>query len=300
MLRKNSILVRFLSIVFLVCTWPAIAQVSVVDDLGNTITFTQPPQRIVSLAPHITEALFAAGAGDRVVGVVEYSDYPEAAKQIASVGSYTRLDFERLLSLKPDLVVAWHSGNPVAMRAKVASLGLPIYLSEPRNLDDVVSNVERLAILIGTEAQAAAVVKEYREGLSILRANNRNKTPVRVFYQIWNRPLMTVNGQHLISKVIELCGGVNLFAELDTLAPQVSLEAVLLADPQIIVASGMAHERPEWLSDWLKWQRLSAVKGEHLVVIHPDIIQRHTLRILQGAEQMCQHLDKVRAGFKTE
>lgn len=289
----------------LTCCWlfiasPVMAEISVIDDMGHQVRLEQPAQRIVSLAPHVTEMLFAAGAGEQVVGVVEYSDYPEQAKQIPSVGSYSRLDFERLLALKPDLVVAWHSGNPAEMREKVAELGFPVFLSEPRGLDDVADNVEQLAHLAGTEAQAAAAVKDYREQLANLRTNNDAKPPVRVFYQIWDRPLMTISGGHLIGRVIELCGGDNIFTELETLAPQVSLEAVLLADPQIIVASGMAHERPEWLSAWKKWRDLAAVKDDHLVVIHPDIIQRHTPRILQGAQQMCEHLDAVRKTWQTE
>jgi len=276
----------------------AAAQVSVVDDAGNRVTLPDYPSRIISLAPHITDLLFAAGGGDKVVGVVNYSDYPPAAKQLPIIGSYVALDFEQILALKPDLVVAWQGGNPAAMRDKVAALGIPMFLSEPHELDDVADGIERLAKLMGTESAAAPAIKQYRDELAALQLANRGKTPVRVFYEIWNQPLMTINGGDLISKVIKLCGGDNIFAELQVPAPQVSREAVLLADPQIIIGSGMAYERPEWLDEWRRWPEMAAVKGDHLVAIHPDIIQRYTPRILLGAQQMCDYLDEVRVGLK--
>lgn len=268
--------------------------VTVTDDSGRQVALAQPAGRIVSLAPHLTELLFAAGAGARVVGVDQHSDYPPAARHITHLGSALQLDLERLLALQPDLVVIWQSGGGAAMIDKLQSLGLSVYRSDPRSLGDIATSLERLGRLAGTEAQAARAAQAFRQALHELRRRHAGKPRLRVFYQIWHRPLMTVNGEHLISAVMDLCGGDNIFADLPTLAPQVSTEAVLVADPQVIIASGRAVERPEWLQAWLKWEALAAVKQESLYVIHPDIIQRHTPRILQGAEQMCGYLDQAR------
>lgn len=268
--------------------------VTVTDDSGRRVTLAQPARRIVSLAPHATELLFAAGAGARVVGVDQHSDYPPAANTITRLGSALQPDLERLLALQPDLVVVWESGNARAMVEKIESLGLTVFRSDPRRLEDVATNLERLGRLAGTAAEAEQAAQAYRQRLAQLRRQHSGKSRVRLFYQIWHQPLMTVNGEHLISAVMALCGGENVFAQLPALAPQVSTEAVLVADPQAIIASGKAEERPEWLQAWLKWEGLTAVKLESLYVIPPDIIQRHTPRILLGAEQMCAYLDQVR------
>jgi iron complex transport system substrate-binding protein len=268
--------------------------VTVVDDVGNRITLAQPAQRIVSLSPHLTELLFAAGAGDKVVGVVEFSDYPEAARHIKRIGSAMSLDMEGLMALQPDLVVAWESGNSRAMLEKIDSLGYTVYRSEPRQLEDIAANIKALAQLAGSEKQAAPVVADYLAELKRLRQQNSGKSRISVFYQIWNQPLMTINGEHLISKVIELCGGENIFAGLSGLAPQVSLEAVLLKKPDVILIGDRNGERQKWLNFWQAWDDIPAVKKGNIYVIHPDLIQRHTPRILQGAALVCGYLDKAR------
>ena len=270
------------------------AGLTVVDDTGATVTLAQPAKRVVSLAPHVTEMLFAVGAGRQIVGAVDYSDYPEAAKAIPRVGGYNAIDLEAIVALEPDLVVAWRSGNAEAAVEKLKQLGLNVYFSEPRLLDDVATDVERLSVLTGhvTEGQRAA--SGYRAELKRLQQRYAGAAKVRVFYQIWNRPLMTINGQHLIGRVIELCGGENIFAALPTLAPHVDLESVVLANPDAIIASGMGAERPEWLDEWRRWPQLAAVKSDSIFVIQPDIINRHSPRILQGAAQMCGQLQEVR------
>lgn len=285
---------RLLGLMLVLFSAVARASVSAVDDTGATVTLAQPAKRIVSLAPHVTEMLFAAGAGRQIVGAVEYSDYPEAAKAIPRVGGYSGFDLERIVALKPDLVVAWPSGNAQAALAKLRQLGLKIYLSEPRALEDVATDLERLAVITGHAAEGRKAAAEYRAGLKRLQQRYAGAARVRLFYQIWNRPLMTINGQHLIGHVIELCGGDNIFATLPTLAPQVDLEAVLRANPEVIIASGMGYERPEWLDEWQRWPQLAAVQSDSIYVIHPDIINRHSPRILQGAAQMCEQLQAVR------
>ena len=257
--------------------------------------WSQPARRIISLTPHITELLFAIGAGEWLVGTVQFSNYPPEAKKIVRVGGYEQFDMESILQLAPDLVVAWPSGNPQAQLAKLQQLGLPLVYSDPKRMTDIPADMRRLGELVGTLATATAQAEIFEKTYQQLHQRFSSKAKVRVFYQIWDQPLMTVNGQHVISDVIRLCGGENIFHALPILAPTVSIEAVLQANPQVIIASGMAEERPEWLDAWRHWPHLTAVSQNNLFVIHPDLIQRHTPRILQGATQLCKALDMARA-----
>ncbi len=274
---------------------PLLAQaagISVRDDAGRTVSMPHPAQRIVSLAPHATELLFAAGAGSRVVGVVEYSDYPPAATRLPSVGSGIALDLERILQLKPDLVVAWHSGNSAAQVARLEQLGIPVFESEPRNFDTIASSLERLAHLAGTDATGERAAQAFRARLDSLRAAYRGRTPVSVFYQIWNKPLMTLNGAHLVSHALQVCGGRNVFAGLPQLTPTVSVEAVLKADPDAIVVSG----RPQGadLADWRRFGMLKAVAHGNLFAVDGGLLNRAGPRVLDGVEQLCADLDQAR------
>lgn len=268
------------------------------DDTGAKVWLAHPAQRIVSLAPHITETLFAAGAGARLVGAVEYSDYPEAAKQVARIGGYSRLDLEAIAALKPDLAVGWVSGNSPAHLEKLRSLGIPVYLAKPERIDDVAGNLERYGELAGTQTQARAAATAFRNRLAELRAQYSARPKVRTFYQIWKQPLMTVGGSQVITDAIRLCGGENVFANLDSLTPTVSVEAVLAADPEAIVASGMDEARPEWLDDWRQWKGATAVKRDNLYFIPPDLIQRHTPRLVDGTARLCAHLETARGRRK--
>lgn len=270
------------------------AETGITDDTGAQIRLEKPAQRIVSLAPHITETLFAAGAGDRIVGAVDYSDYPEAARKIPRIGGYSRLDLEAIAALKPDLVVGWASGNSSAHIEKLRALGIPVFLVQPRDIDDVAVNLERFGTLAGTKEIARPAAAEFRARLAELRARFSARPPVRVFYQVWHQPLMTVGGGQIISDVIRLCGGANVFADLKPLAPKVTVEAVLAADPEVIVASGMGEARPDWVDGWRKWPSLTAVKRDNLFFIPPDLIQRPTPRLLEGAARLCEQLEAAR------
>ncbi len=283
---------------FLLCVFvclPAAAEIVVTDVGGTRIKLTAPARRIISLAPHITELLFAAGAGDRVVGNVEYGDYPPAASAVPKVGGYSRLDLEAIVALKPDLVIGWETGNAPAAVARLRTMGLSVYLSQPNRMEDIAGELERIGKLAGTEVAANAAATAFRERYARLAARYGERPSVDVFYQIWKQPLMTVNGKQIISDAIRLCGGRNVFAALPILAPTVTVEAVIAANPEAIVASGMGDSRPEWLDDWRRWSALAAVTGDNLYFIPPDLIQRHTPRILDGAEKLCTHLETVRA-----
>jgi len=273
---------------------PAPAPTRVPDDAGATVVLAAPARRIVSLAPHVTELLYAAGAGGYVVGAVDYSDYPEAAKRIPRVGSYTGLDLEAIVALRPDLIIAWQSGNPPSQVERLRALGLAVYVSEPRHIEDVATNIERLGRLAGTADAALRAARAFRRRHEALRRRYAARPAVTVFYQIWDRPLMTVNGKQLISDVIHLCGGRNVFADLPILAPTVDVEAVLAADPEAIVASGAGAARPEWFDAWRRWPQLRAVRRDNLFVVPPDVLQRHGPRILDGAEHLCADLETAR------
>ncbi len=284
---------RLLIVVF---CWISTAQASITlsDDKGNRVQLIHPAQRIVSLAPHITESLFAAGAGQKIVGTVSYSDYPEAAKKITRVGGYPSLDLEKIISLKPDLIIAWASGNNREQVTRLKTLGFPLYMSEPREPLEIARNIRNFGLLAGTSQvankTADAFIAEYKR----LEKQYAGKRKVKVFYQVWHKPIMTISNKHLISKIIHLCGGSNVFADLSTLTPQISLESVLLAKPEVIVSGGMGKSRPDWLDAWKKWPQLPAVKNQHLYYIDPSIMQRVGPRILKGAEQLCRFLENAR------
>jgi iron complex transport system substrate-binding protein len=273
----------------------AFAQASVRDDYGNEVVLQKPASRIVSLSPHLTELLYDAGAGSRLVGAIEFSDFPAAARALPRIGSDAGIDLEAVLALRPDLIVAWPNAGSAKAVDRLAALGLPVFRSEPRELDDIARTLERLGILAGTAAQAAREAGSFRARAAALERRYARREPVRVFYQVWDRPLLTVNGQHVISKVIRLCGGENVFAALPVIAPEIDREAVLKANPQVIVASGAGGERPAWLDAWKAFPGLGAVEHGHLYSIPPELIQRHTPRLLDGAERLCGLLERVRA-----
>ncbi|MFK7862632.1 MAG: cobalamin-binding protein [Pseudohongiellaceae bacterium] len=273
------------------------AQIEVVDDLGNSVRLEKPATRIVSLAPHITESLYAIGAGENIVGTVRYSDFPLEASEIPIIGSFDEVSYESLLTLNPDLVIVWASGNGSEITSRIKSLGLTVFLDEPRDIEDVPSSLRRFGLLTGNEIVAAREADSFISKLNSLRDAYSDSSVVDVFYQVWNDPITTLNGEHLISDIIQLCGGRNVFAETVPIAPVVSIESVLTADPQVIVASGLADERPEWLDDWKDWSGLRASDTKQLYSISADLLQRNAPRVIQGAELMCEALAQARTVY---
>ena len=270
------------------------AQLRVTDDYGREVALAAPAQRVVSLAPHLTELMYAAGAGARLVGALEYSDYPAEAKALPRVGSEASIDLEALVALRPDLVIAWPNAGSVRAVERIAALGIPVFRSEPRELEDIARTMETLGRLAGTQAPAGAAARTFRERAARIERRYAQRARVRVFYQVWDRPLVTVNGDHVISKVMRLCGGENVMAALPALAPEIDRESVLRADPEAIVASGPDGARPAWLDDWRAFPALAAVRHDNLYSIRPELLQRHTPRLLDGAEELCRILEAVR------
>ena len=270
------------------------AEIRIVDDRGRTVVLEQPARRIVSLAPHVTELLFAAGAGERIIGAVEYSNYPEAAKGIPRVGSSQQLDLERIITLKPDLIVAW-PGSAQGQVDRLSKLGIPMFHNEPRRLADIGRAIEQMGRLAGTESVAAGAARAFAAREAELRARYAGRAPVRVFYQIWEQPLMTVNGKHLISDVMRLCGGQNVFADLPLLAPVISTEAVLEANPEAIGTAFFDAKSRSALEAWKKWPRMTATARDNFFYVPGDHITLHTPRVLEGARLICEALDTARA-----
>ncbi|WP_289083312.1 cobalamin-binding protein [uncultured Spongiibacter sp.] len=265
------------------------------DDRDKTLCLEKSASRIIALSPGATELVYAAGAGDHLIAAVTFSDYPDAAQKLPRVGSYNRFDLEAILSLKPDLLIGWHSGNPVEQLAQLESLGLTVYYSELRGFADVASTLRRLGKLAATEATAETAASEFENGIDELRNRYSNAKPVRVFQQIWENPLMTVNDEHLISEATRLCGGGNVFGALPRLAARIDHEAVLAADPEAIIAGGMGEENRDWLDAWLPYSGLIAVQRNNLFFVPPSTLQRPTPRLLEGTRLLCQHLETARA-----
>jgi iron complex transport system substrate-binding protein len=283
----------------LIAALPARAAVSVVDDAGQTVTLAQPARRIVSLAPHVTELIYAAGGGDRIVGTVSYSDYPPQAREIPRVGDNKALDLERIAALKPDLIVVWRHGNAQKQTDRLRALGMPLFFSEPRRLEGIPDNLEKLGTLMGTEPVANRAATDFRQQVDALRKTYATRAPVTVFYQVWQQPLMTLNGQHMVSDLLALCGGQNLFAKEAPLVPTVSVEAVVAGNPEVMITAGMGATRSDKpladFSMWEKWKQVTAVARNNLFVVDGDLVNRAGPRVVKGAAEICKDLDVARS-----
>jgi len=268
------------------------APVAVTDDRATVIRLQQPARRIVTLAPHLTELVFAAGAGSRLAGVARFSNHPPEARLLPVVSDAIHTDVERLLALKPDLVLAWRSGTPPETVARIERAGLPVFVSGATRLDDVGRGIEAIAALAGTVAAGASARAAFARGLDELRARRPAGPPVRVFYEIWPAPLMTVNGGHVISEIIALCGGLNVFGGLRPLTPEISKEALLAARPEVVLGGSSAETSLAYAARWAALPPpLSTLPAHHVA---PDLIQRPTPRLLEGARLVCMHIDAVR------
>jgi iron complex transport system substrate-binding protein len=276
----------------LAATLPARAAVSVSDDNGNTVTLQKPAQRVISLAPHVTELLFAAGGGSHVAGVVAYSDFPEAAKAIPQIGSSREVDLERIMALKPDLVVVWRHGSPEQQIEMVRKLGVPMYYSEPRKLEDIPASLRKLGQLMGTGAAAGPAAAQLEKQLAELRGHYASRPVVRSFYQVWDKPLYTLNGEHIVSDALRLCGGENIFGRLQVTAPVVSVEGVLQENPEAIFAT--AEKNYGGVSMWKAYPTLTAVRNGNLFTINGNLLNRAGPRMIAGAAMLCEKLELAR------
>ena len=268
------------------------AAITVKDDGGQTVTVAKPALRIISLAPSVTELLFAAGGGSRVVGAVNYSDFPEAAKRIPRIGSNREIDMELLISLKPDLIVAWRHNSSDRQIEMVRQLGIPVFQSDAQTLDAIPDSVERLGQLMGTDAAAKTAAAALRTQLASLRKQYAGRAPVRVFYQVWDKPLYTLSGKHILTDAMHLCGGVNIFDKLAVTAPVVTLESVLQENPEVIIAT--AEKNYGGVLLWKPYGTMTAVSRNNLFTLDGHLLNRAGPRMIQGTATMCEVLEQAR------
>lgn len=273
---------------------PVATSVTVRDDGGREVQLSQPARRIISLAPFLTELVFAAGGGDLLVGVSAHSDYPEPATMLPRVGDAYGLDLERLVSLRPDLVLAWASGNGATQIERLRQLGLTVYVSEPQRLRDIESTLQRIGVLTARQPSAHASAAAFRSAIGVLRARYAGQPTVRVFYELWHQPWITVGGAHFISDVIALCGGYNVFADVNELAPVVDIEAIVARDPQVILVGAEASRADSARQRWQRWAHASAVRDGHVYVVPPELLQRQTTRVVEGATRACELIARAR------
>ncbi len=293
MIRRLGLVLSALLVSCVQLAYAGVAsQISVTDDTGQVVKLAKPAQRIISLAPNLTEILFAIGAGDKVVGVSSESDFPPQAKAIARVASFNELNLEAIIESKPDLIVAWLGGNPIGQLTKLKELHIPVYSARFKTIADIPKTMQKLSILTGTVNQATPVIKNFNTNIAKLRHKYAKQQPVSVFYQVWHKPIFTISDKSIINQVIGLCGGRNVFAKTKGSSPQVSVEAVLVADPQVILAG---EDSNYWRSMWQFWHRLRAVHNNNLYTIPPSLVERPGPRLWRGARLVCEDLALARS-----
>jgi iron complex transport system substrate-binding protein len=278
----------------MVCALVCQARISVQDDSGRTVTLASPAQRVISLAPHLTEMAFAVGGVASVKAVIRYSDFPPPARRLPVVGDAFALDFEAIARLDPDLVLVWSSGLNERHRARLRALGLTIFESEVRHAMAIPATLRRLGILFGRNDEGEVAAARFEREWHALRERSAGRRPVRVFWQLWQEPLMTINRQHLIGEAIELCGGINVFSALPLLTPTVSWEAAVAADPQLVASSGRSADAELDFARWLRFGQVSAVRENQFAFVDGDLIGRMGPRFVQGAAALCDAIERAR------
>jgi iron complex transport system substrate-binding protein len=268
------------------------APISVRDDDGNVVTLQKPAQRVIAMAPHVTELLFTAGAGDKIVGAVTYSDYPEAAKKIPRVGDNRLIDMERVAAMKPDLIVIWMHGGFERQIEGLRKLGVPLFHSEPTKLEGIADNVVRLGQLMGTESTANAAAEDIRQQFAAMTRQYAKRPPVRLFYQVWDKPLYTLSNKSIVSDAIRLCGGVNIFGDQKVTAPVVSVEAVLQENPEAIF--GTSEKDYGSVNLWKPYPNMLAVKNNNLFRLEGELLNRAGPRMVAGTKALCEKIEEAR------
>ena len=278
----------------------ASAAITVLDDDGRKVTLQKPALRVIAMAPHATELVYAAGGADRIIAAVDYSDYPEAAKSLPRVGSNRQVDMERVLALKPDLIVIWLHGSSERQIEQIRALGIPMFHSEPKKLAEIPESLSRIGKLMGTEKVADAAAADLRKQLAALAARYAGRSPVRLFYQVWDKPLHTLNGSHIVSDVVRLCGGENIYAAMKVTAPVVSFESVMGDDPEAIISTAERGKDDGGVAVWKPYVNMTAVKRDNLFRIDGNLLNRAGPRMIAGAAAMCEKLELARQHRKPQ
>ena len=283
----------------LIAARPLQAAITVIDDTGATVTVSSPAKRIVTLAPHAAELVFAAGAGASIVGVIKGSDFPSEVRALPVIGDAIALDLERIVGLAPDLIVTWPWTTPEQV-ARLRARGIAVYEADAREVGGIADDIERIGLLAGSSSVARVNAAALRERVAkIVYAADRTSmstqdSPLRVFYQVADLPIFTLGGHHLVSKAIVQCGGRSVFDGLTLPAPQVSVEAVLAADPEVIIAGTNGAKRPRWLDAWRSWSSVDAVRRGALYTVDANLLHRPGPRFVEGIAQLCDALADAR------
>lgn len=267
--------------------------VSVVDDDGRTVTLSKPAVRIISTAPHITEFLYAVGGAGHIAGITSYSNYPPEAQSLPLVGDNRRIDMERVLALKPDLIIAWRGGNPVRQIDQLERMGIPVFYSDLKTMEDIPKTMERLGTLVGQAEKGKKQGVLWKARFERLKKQYENRSVLKVFYQISERPLYTLSGKHIVSEAIRICGGDNVFSGLDTIAPRVSIESVLERNPDVIFISRSGGSA-NGIHFWRRFGVIEAVRKNNLFETDPDLMDRPGPRLIDGVSALCEKMDDAR------
>ncbi len=236
--------------------------------------------RIVTLSPHLAELVYSAGAIDNLIGVVAFSDFPEKVKSIDLVGDAFKLDYEKILALRPDYILTWKGGTPIAVIEKLKSLKLTLIETQIDTLKDIPKTIAQIAELTQTQDQAKVVIDLFNNTLAEIKSNKHPKTTT--FIETYHQPLYTVSGKHWMSQAIALCGYTNIFSDLTQSSVPITLESVILKNPQAIINIAKQPDK-----QWGKWKNIEAVKTHQIITIDPDYMSRPSMRILEGIKQLC-------------
>ena len=268
------------------------AIVTACSEQKNTASIPESAQRIVSLAPNLTELVFAIGAGERLVGVSAWSDYPREVLELPVVGDAFTVDQEQLMLLEPDLLLVWESGTPAHTVDELRAVGYNVATIRTRGLDDIATAMLALGELTGHRDGAAKAASDFRLQIQSLRDRYQQEPAIRVFYQVSSRPLYTVNGEHFVSELISICGGNNIFGDLNALAPTVDVEAVVDRDPEVMLASTDAGD--DAFIEWERWPAIGAIRYGNQFLLPADEIGRATGRLINAGQAMCIALQQAR------
>ncbi|HEY6515969.1 MAG TPA: cobalamin-binding protein [Steroidobacteraceae bacterium] len=293
MLSRSQCVAISFAFILLGCalTVQAASSVTVTDDFGHEVTIRYPPQRIVSLAPGATAMLLAAGASSQLVATIEYSGQPASEKKLPKVGSADAIDMERLIALRPDVVIVWPDGNNPAQIATIERLGIPVYGQEAIALDGIADSLRRLGRLAGTSGVADRAARALEGRLAALkREYAHGKQPPTVLLEVWDRPLYTVGGKELMSDALRICGARNAFADLPQRAPAIGIEAVLARNPDIIIANAPTAEADAWLTEWRRFPSLAAVRTGRLLAFDDQRLSGMGPGAIDATAGMCRKI----------
>jgi len=254
----------------------------------------QSIERIISLAPSLTELVYSAGAGDKLVGVVDYSDFPAEAKKLPSVGRFDALNLEQIILLQPDWILAWRSAHRDADLQRLRQMGFKVTVYDTQNLNEIPQTIKDIGQQAGRLFEAKAEANRLVEKLNRLQTLYHHRQAVQVFYQVWHPPLITVNGQQFFSQALKLCGANNVFADLPALSPQISPESVIKMNPDLIILGGQAMHQQAWLDYWRATPHLKAIENNHVILLQTDAYQRPTARLIDALPSLCQRIDAIR------